>query len=71
MHNQGIYNMQTMPNGLSSRNTGFGGPSSGTHQSGGSSASGRFSTNSLGVGLSQVISPFNLLMIWVVVVLKS
>ncbi|XP_024386892.1 probable NOT transcription complex subunit VIP2 isoform X3 [Physcomitrium patens] len=56
VHNQGIYNMQTMPNGLSSRNTGFGGPSSGTHQSGGSSASGRFSTNSLGVGLSQQLS---------------
>jgi len=47
--------MQAMPNALSSRNTGFGGPSGVAHQATGSVASGRFSTNNLGVGLSQVI----------------
>jgi len=47
--------MQAMPNALSSRNAGFGGPSGVAHQSTGSVASGRFSTNNLVVGLSQVI----------------
>nr|XP_024358004.1 probable NOT transcription complex subunit VIP2 isoform X2 [Physcomitrium patens] len=54
LHNQGNYNMQTMPNTLSSRNAGYGGPSSAAHQSGGGVSSGRFSINNLGVGLSQL-----------------
>lgn len=66
LHNQGNYNMQTMPNTLSSRNAGYGGPSSAAHQSGGGVSSGRFSINNLGVGLSQVIFSHSFLMIWVV-----
>ncbi|CAM6102910.1 unnamed protein product [Calypogeia fissa] len=57
LHNSS-YNMQSVPNALSSRNPNLGGgPSSGTHQAGGSLPAGRFGSN-LPVGLSQRMGAF-------------
>lgn len=56
LHNNS-YNMQSVPNALSTRNPGLGGGlSSGAHQSAGSLPAGRFGSN-LPVGLSQVPFP--------------
>jgi hypothetical protein len=56
LHNaQASYNMQTVQNSMSSRNQGMGGsPSSGGHQSTGNLPTGRFSSNNLPVGFTQV-----------------
>lgn len=57
LHNA-TYNLQSVPNAMSSRNPGLGGgPSSGAHQPAGSLPSGRFGSNNLPVGLSQVHAP--------------
>ncbi|BBM99417.1 CCR4-NOT transcription complex subunit 2 [Marchantia polymorpha subsp. ruderalis] len=54
LHNA-TYNLQSVPNAMSSRNPGLGGgPSSGAHQPAGSLPSGRFGSNNLPVGLSQL-----------------
>ncbi|KAL2650956.1 hypothetical protein R1flu_019084 [Riccia fluitans] len=54
LHNA-TYNMQSVPNAMSTRNPGLGGgPSSGTHQPAGSLPPGRFGSNNLPVGLSQL-----------------